>query len=310
MGFSHTTVAKLLDTTQAGIAAMKHDDNGDYTDSVIFEDIYMRKPLADFCAEIRRTNKHVKFGLANKKRWAFANGTPRTTHVWLYYDGDQYAVGRISVPQNPHDEVKYMTYAPAISNERYRGGGEEYHTLSSTQLSRAMKNVRTYLRRYSPQDVANISASTFMDNVSSRNYDFNSKVRDVKYKVVDDIALHRELKHLLNIGHQFVDSRYREHIEAYFSLLEEVQERATRAVHGLHVTLSESTGQQVWTVVRANDMKQYISLTSDTPVETYVGEDVPADIMEKVASLSLLDDRQYVEGLGMKVSNTEYWVLA
>jgi hypothetical protein len=42
--------------------------------------------------------------------------------------------------------------------------------------------------------------------------------------------------------------------------------------------------------------------------QTFKMEDLPEDIAEKVATLGMVDKGHYVEDVGMKVSDTTFWI--
>jgi len=43
--------------------------------------------------------------------------------------------------------------------------------------------------------------------------------------------------------------------------------------------------------------------------KTLLPNELPDDLAHKLASLSMLNDEAYVEGLGMRVSASTYWVV-
>jgi len=254
----------------------------------MFDGIRMRKELAAICTEIRKTNRHVKFGVQDisvtqSSHRGFA------CQVWMYYDEDMYAMGRIGVPMYNGEDMKYYIYAPTINNKRYRHGDDMY-TAASEKLATAVKNVRKYVRKYSPIDVANISRDDFAQNLDHKTWSVSSKVRECLGLLQNKAALMRELKHLRDIGHKFVDATYEKYVDDALLAMVEETERANQSNHAWHVTISETEGNQVWTVVEVLDLRHGYFVSPDAKTIRYVQADVPTELMEKVAALNMLED--------------------
>lgn len=308
MGFKHRLVSKIKQSTDKYLSRLAEDTGNEVAENTtMFDGIRMRKELAAICTEIRKTNRHVKFGLQDI---SVTQSTHRgyTCQVWMYYDEDMYGMGRIGVPMYYGDAMKYYIYAPTIMNKRYRHG-DDMHTAASEKLATAVKNVRKYVRKYSPIDVANISASDFAQHIDSRAWSVGSKVRECLGLLQRRDALMRELKHLREIGHRFVDATYEKYVDDALLAVAEETESANRSNHAWHVTISETEGNQVWTVVEVFDLKHGYFISPDAKTTRYAQAHVPAELMEKVAALNMLEDEHYVDGLGKKINDRLYWVI-
>lgn len=308
MGFKHRFVSKVKQSTDKYLNRLAEDTGTEIAENTtMFDGIRMRRELADVCTEIRKTNRHVKFGVQDLS--VTQNGHKGfVCQVWMYYDEDMYAMGRIGVPTYSGDAMKYYIYAPTIKNKRYRHGDDMY-TAASEKLATAVKNVRKYVRKYSPVDVANISRDDFAQNLDHKTWSVGNKVRDCLALLQNKAALMRELKHLRDIGHKFVDTTYEKYVDDALLAMVEETERANHSNHAWHVTISETEGNQAWTVVEVLDLRHGYFVSPDAKTTRYAQADVPAELMEKVAALNMLEDNHYVDGLGKKINDRLYWVI-
>jgi hypothetical protein len=61
-------------------------------------------------------------------------------------------------------------------------------------------------------------------------------------------------------------------------------------------------------VIEVLDANKRSRLDSHMPVVTYKMEELPENIAGNLAALSMVDDNHYVDGVGLRVDSTTFWV--
>jgi hypothetical protein len=93
--------------------------------------------------------------------------------------------------------------------------------------------------------------------------------------------------------------------------LDEQLAKQYEAHHGYYVQVREYLGEQVFDVIVVLDVKKATGRSVGTH-RTYKSEElaeVDENLPSRLATLSMLENGAFVEGLGHKVSETSYWVL-
>lgn len=314
MSYDHTRVDFIERKTKellARVAESVSTVNADDPPMHKVDGIPVMPELFTFCAEIRKVNRHVKFGVANRMKQSWGNGGNKMQELYAYMDGHAYAVMKIgygdySVKGN--GDWKYMVYARMIKNEKFREDNDQYHMATAENIERAMKNVKKYMRPYSPIECAGMSFDNVRNRFSSVVSNVSSELASVRYEIQNSVHLRMELFHMLDIGYEFLSEEFREKIVLWRTKYQEDQEARGRALHAYYVNVRIHREEMVCDVIEVLDANKRNRLESHMPVVTYKMEELPEHIGGNLAALSMVEDDHYVDGVGLRVDSSTFWV--
>lgn len=306
--FNHVSVDEIKEHTPKQVATIADRYNANNNTPRVktkeFDGIPVNNELSDFCTNIKQAFPTIKFGIEGI---TYA-GETHANRLFMYYDGDEFAVGRVHTSMNHKGQTTFHICAPYVLNARYRGG-EEQNTVGSANMDKALKLVKTYARRYTPRDIALMHFSDFSNDVQSQRNKASGDVSRSKHSLMYNDELIGELLHLHRSGYKFISDRFSDTLNTLIAAMEKDKEAKAAPVHAWHVNIREDNGEQTWIILSVNnahDMDE--SSLRGTPV-LYKANEVPEEVMGKVASLSLVEVGHFVEGLGERFSNTSYWVV-
>ena len=248
------------------------------------------------------------------------------TSSWVLRDDCPWAIGWISYSDLRDSRVggwkpTYNVHSWAIINDKYGHGNSNRHTKSSTNINTAIKNAKTYLRRPSPIMLAGVKSSVLergvreeFDKVRKKNNEATEKVVDVVTSMYGNVRqnnkrLFKELKHLLDVGHEFVDPEFESDVRAMVHADQVMGESAVEDVPFYCVMTYESRGKTVFDVVRGTQVNPYHAEINEQ-YNRYTEDMLPEEITRKLAVLQMLDSEDFVDGVGVSVGGGIYYVLA
>ena len=267
--------------------------------------------LMQFCAEIRKVNRHVKFGVSRKVKHSWGNGSNKMQELYAYMDGHAYAmmkVGYADYSTKGNGESKYMVYARMIKNEKFRDDSDQYHMATAEGIDRAIKNVKKYMRPYSPVECATMSFEAVRSKFSLILSSASTEVVSARHKVFESAHLRNELFHMLDIGYEFLAEDFKNIIVDWREAYREDQVTRGRALHAYYVNVRIHREEMVCDVIEVLDANKRSRLDAHMPVVTYKMEDLPEGVAGNLAALSMVDDGHYVDGVGMRVDSATFWV--
>lgn len=270
--------------------------------------------LATFCEAISRELRGIKFAFARRgNKTVFDGSVAKMQTLWAYYPGDEYAVGLVGHADfavSGTGDDKYCVYSRKIKNEKFADHRDQYHMAMSDSLDRAVKSAKKSLRRYSVTEVAEMTLGEFQSKLTSVTWKMQSEMSDARKTLFDHPSLDAELRSMVISDYQFNCPLLANAVRDYLAKKDEYAERGNIPAHGWFVVVRDEFGHQVFDVIEAYDIKRASHVGSTQwATKTLLPNDVPEELSGKLAALSMLTDDNYVEGLGMRVSPTTYWVL-
>jgi len=167
-----------------------------------------------------------------------------------------------------------------------------------------------FLQLFSPTDIALLNKHRFVDKFKDAFYQSSKKFEEVmsalRYRDAMKVLLN-ELVTASNNAYEFRSSKAKELIAQYVEAQEELTAQQNQDKSAYHVRVYEERGEQVAAVTRFNHFNKNSDGVADTTNIVRLN-DLPEDIMGKLAVLSMLESRSYVEGVGMRMSDATYWV--
>ena len=193
----------------------------------------------------------------------------------------------------------------------------------SDGLTRAMKNTSA-LR---PLSVKKVIALTGQD-CSYARMNWSDRVRDEvrseRNELINDFfdyttngvpktnELQEEIRHLVDTGYEFLNPKLGEKLKSLFVNIKELAEVTTAEAKPMtFVEVVTTFGKPKFRVARGVDTGM-VSRTSTTfPYQyedLYTEEQLPKDIMGKLANLNMVGNGQYVAGVGYRHSENVFYL--
>jgi hypothetical protein len=315
MSYDHTRVddierktKRLLTQLESEISTVNEND----PPVPMVDGIPATGPLVNFCAEIRKVNRHVKFGVGKrvKNNWGHS-GPNRVLELYVYMDGHTYAMMKIGYAdysvKNTGD-VKYMVYARMIKNEKFSDSKDQYFMATAENIERAVKNVKKYMRPYAPVECASMTFDGIRNKFSSVVSGVSSEVYNAKNDILSSPHLRAELFHMIDVGYEFLSEDFKGMIVKWREKYIEDQESRGRALHAYYVNVRIHREEMMCDVIEVLDAYKRSRLDAHMAVTTYKMEDLPEHLSGSLAALSMVEDDHYVDGVGLRVDSATFWV--
>ena len=264
----------------------------------------------------------------------FANEVAKTLRLKLHpRDSQSYWVLREDCPyvlgwvghgdyRNGGDGTKmYVVQSRTIRNGKYSDYSPQYFMAMSVNEKSALRNAKKYIRMMSPIELAESrlrDASNAVDQVVSdarteyshaKNQVFQVDLSMYGAKVERGTPILNELQHLLTINHEFVDPTFGEKLRDMFAKGEQLETLSNRTVPMWFVRVYERMGAQHFDVTTV-DRGQYAYQTQVSEnVQRFTADTLPAEIMQKLSVLNILDADEYVDDVGFNAGEGMFYVV-
>lgn len=242
---------------------------------------------------------------------------------WVYMSDEPYPMGYIGFGdyrQTTSGDAKFVVCSRKIHNMKYATHSTPYNMRMNVKLETAVRNAKKFLLNYSPMELAEVDKSVVRRAIDEARELAAREARQDAREVgliggfqgdgsgtlaLQDTLLN-ELRHLLNTGHEFVDAGYgaklRPVLESMKGLAAQSEQVNMHFVRGY-----ERFGEQAFVVVPVDEINSYKCTVRDE-VARYT-DDLPEDIMGRVAALSMMADKSYVDGVGYRVDGNMFYVV-
>ena len=233
-----------------------------------------------------------------------------------YIPDDVYALGTIGYDDfcvtrarnGAHRESTFMVKSRTIENEKYDEYREQYSMYMSKNMDKIVKLAKKHLRSYAPYEVVKIASRKVADNLTSAIYACSNDANSASRKLINDSVI-GQLKHLVETGYNFLSPEAKEIITTAVNKETSYRNLKDKKVSGKYVVVSNQMGVQMFDVFNHDDATY--SPSDDWEGENgvrYRMDEVPENIIGKVAVLSMTQVEDYVEGVGNRVGGTTFWV--
>lgn len=242
--------------------------------------------------------------------------TPRNDKwCWVYMPDDHVAMGAIGYG-NFTDKLRgahtYTVLSRKITNGKYNSGRDQHHMAMSTSMVVATKNAKKYLRRHSPAELVKLTSRYAREAVSTMRSNLRAAVGKAEGELFGgslpnrkQVSMLAELKHLLLSDHAFLDPTIPAKLTEYFGLLDEDQN--SQGGHNMNfVAISVAHGRQRFDVVPVDKIDYHWPTVGE--LQSFY-EDMPEDILGRVAVLSMVEDGTYVPGVGFRHTEGMFYVV-
>lgn len=243
-------------------------------------------------------------------------GSSASRAVFAYLPGDHVTIGRIGYgdfKRGGRDINEYIVESDCIENYRYGSYSTQHHMAMTIHRDKAVKNAQKFLR---PMSIA-VTAMRLFAGANALAQDRVSKLRDAVVKAESKVfttslsrygpravslRLVAEMQRLVDEDHTFIDPSFRDDLVAMLTARAEY-EMSSDGVEFTFVGVKDTPlGRQIEVV----DLDRY-GVGGD--VRIFTEADVPTDLAGKVAVLSMLQPREYVDGVGCRRTNRTFYVV-
>ena len=233
----------------------------------------------------------------------------------VYLDEFPFDIGRVSYKDNgarKKDIHTYGVYSRKISNAKYATHRDQHHMVTATDVKKAMKNVSKYFMPYSTKELAQAFYEPMKENINQAGLALTRELRSKVDPIVHDYeGLVREIQALRQQGVQFKSTKFREVAENIGDVVERYDAESNRSTGAIFVRFYEVDGQTFFSTQQAIEVKKHhhqLCGTEEGKLEGKPVAEIPEDVMGAVSVLSILNDRQYVANVGMKLDSNHFWI--
>jgi len=291
-----------------------------------YDGIPVEPKLALLCDELRAANHRIKFGMRQdcaSRRITVVKSNPDGAmfgssgsysllcELWVYLPEQPYALMRIgyknyATTAHASDDPTYGIYSRLIQNRKYNTDNAQHCMLMSADVGRAVKNARSVMRPYAPQETAQVKLDFFTSAVQNETANFNVAVHNTVSEVRKNTDLMRELVHLLESGHEFLSVELKQQVQAYVGARVMQKEHISKVRHGWFVTVLTRKDVQHFNVIEMFDVHKSPPVMHDP--QTFTAETMPEELTGKMAVLSMVDVGTRVSDVGMRATETTFYV--
>ena len=263
--------------------------------------------LVDFAHEVEQKTKYLT---ASKDQWS----------KWVYREKDAFALGYIAFKDTRNDKAndddpKYLVYSPNINNGKYSYGDRMYSTQATT-IEKGVKKALTYFRPLTIPQTVTLTEYECCKGANKPTRDWQETFEKMKTAMTNQLffitsqnnPLDAELKHMLSSGYEFLDKQLGEHLRDMFEAREYYNDaKKNNTKKFTYVEAYESFGQNKFRCASV-DLSGYSPDVDRSSMVTYGEEDMPEEIKDKLAILSMLFNDHYVENVGYRAAENIFYL--
>jgi len=263
--------------------------------------------LVDFAHEVEQKTKYLT---ASKDQWS----------KWVYREKDAFALGYIAFKDTRNDKAndddpKYLVYSPNINNGKYSYGDRMYSTQATT-IEKGVKKALTYFRPLTIPQTVTLTEYECCKGANKPTRDWQETFEKMKTAMTNQLffitsqnnPLDAELKHMLSSGYEFLDKQLGEQLRDMFEAREYYNDaKKNNTKKFTYVEAYESFGQNKFRCASV-DLSGYSPDVDRSSMVTYGEEDMPEEIKDKLAILSMLFNDHYVENVGYRAAENIFYL--
>jgi len=237
--------------------------------------------------------------------------------VQLYYKGDEYTCGFVrityGIENDMVEQTKYTVGSRNIENGRHNGR-HECMQKSSQHMDTAIRTAKKFCTRLSDSEIRYITIDSLRDSMHRRRRELVERMTRAANKLgvkapdgyhMKTVApVFNELAHQFDSGAEFLTTEIASDVAQFVITTREYNEdervRQNRT-HKYVRVLQKSTGQTVHILPNPVEGEMYrVRPDNVGGMEMIHSNDVPKELIERLAVLSTLDKDTYLTGVGYK----------
>ena len=285
-------------------------------DLVSLDPICMLPEVKKYVNAVKSSFPHCNFGVVKDSFDEGATNNIRKVH--MYRDQDKYSLGWLGYMDARNAPAEYIPAfticTPNIQNDKYSYDTTESYRLRTTNLKKAISNARAYLKLWDPVHVVKFVLQHHAPEIrKSWQEDIKSDARAIS-EARERVFIHPnfvdELQNMLNVGYEFIVPTLRTKVMEYMQLLQDRQQPThSQAVLCVRPYLLPSNETQMFDVVQIDDFDSEwawkMKVLDHTSV-TYTEDTLPENIVRKIAMVTIAEEGQFVDGIGLWAQGMYY----
>lgn len=238
--------------------------------------------------------------------------------VWVYYPDEPYPMGFIGYGDfrtEVEGDAQYVVGSRTITNDKYGSYQTQHRMKMTTNIATGVRNAKRYLRNFSLQELAmscrsqvNIASGESRGNASS---EYRHSMKRVFDHEANSSKILIELRNLLNTEHEFIDASYRQELVTMFQHQDTYRELLDKPINMYFVRVSQKFGKQTFDVGTLDNVHLQAYEKGATVSDDFVRytDNLPEDIMGKLAVLNMVDNKTYVDDVGYRADDSMFYVV-
>ncbi len=239
------------------------------------------------------------------------------THWLVYMDGYPFNFGYLgygnhSAGRSKSDaELTYGIHSRKISNAKYHSGRDQHHMVMTKDLNKAVKLAKKYLVPYTTTELAGVTYDTIHTHSNTVIHKAERAMRDTVDPLRNASVMIAEMMHLIKQGAQFATAEFKKvasELEVKVQAFKEQEQRQVNACFVRIYNIGEDTYVDLQQAFNVRQNAYANRALNGNAIHTYKMSELPEYVAHAVASLSILEKNQYVDGVGMKIDERHFWV--
>jgi len=300
--YTHKSLASLDKQEIVDALKVQVDAHNEVTHAWWVDGIPVIRETYCIAEEIKRKAPHVVFRF-NKKN-------PVNT-LYITIPNCPYTVALIGFGKFKMSTTssEYIVKARGIRNEKYHTNREQYCMRFSKNVTTAAKIALAYITPYTTCEVANLQFDLFSRASSSAGRK-KAGVLPTLCGAVTSSVLINEIRSLKAAGVQFHTAEFQAIADQCDEASKLANDERNKRVDAVFVQFIEgkATGFKAQCVTVENIRNKNDFDIRGLPTTTYELSELPEFMTSKISVLQILEDGNHVDGVGMKVNPTLFWV--
>lgn len=269
-----------------------------------------------FVDALRKAMPNLKFRTANEF----------TYEVTVYREGDAVAMGWIAYGDYTPSEtisLRYTVCSPNIDNGKYRKESNQRHMAMTADLDKAVKLAKKFLRPISTRDVAADAIGDLNSAFQNSHQDTIKRLTTSRNAIIGysgmtmlpnalEYALATFRMQGLTIGDADFNNTVNTYFEAKDAFIAATQFTGSMYFVHPHMRMGIPTYEVVpitWDqIATQRTLPRFKVAEPSTARDELLAEDMEA-IKGRVAVLHMMQNAEFVHGVGMKLDNARYFVV-
>jgi len=281
-------------------------------------EMWCKPELLAFMLEVRKAMPGVDF--LTRSGW-YDSRANRIERVSVYRKGDNFTMGALGFEltnglskrgsyrsyDNNGELLKcqYIVQSPYIDNPKYSFTSEGSFSRVASSVAGALKNAKKYLRSYAPLDLAMLAAKDYRSTSYKRRRAIEVEIGEALRGLPSPALLVEEIHRLANEGGSVHQNVSLHHSAKEYMVL---QGRYKEIMNSSTPVAFVSIGTQGDVHVIGRDVQLSGSDKWGMIYRYASTNDLPEEILGAVSVLSMMGKGKGVDEVGIKISNTLYWV--